>query len=34
MSPDEKVKSKDVTSGALFTTITWVFAAKIYSYYI
>jgi len=34
LSPDEKIKSKDVTSGALFTTITWVIASQIYSYYI
>ncbi|MBQ7141074.1 MAG: YihY/virulence factor BrkB family protein [Bacilli bacterium] len=34
ISPDEKIKSKDVTNGALFTTITWVIAAQIYSYYV
>lgn len=34
LSPDTNVKSKDVTSGALFTTIVWVIATQIYSYYI
>lgn len=34
LSPDEKIKSKDVTNGALFTTITWVITSQIYSYYI
>lgn len=34
LSPDEIVKSKDVTSGALFTTIVWVIATQIYSFYI
>lgn len=34
ISPDEKIKSHEVTTGALFTTITWVFTAQIYSYYI
>ena len=34
ISPDEEIKSSEVTSGAIFTTVTWVFATQIYSFYI
>lgn len=34
MSPDVEIKSKDVTYGALFTTVSWVFVTQIYSYYL
>ena len=34
MAPDIKIKSKDVTYGALFTTIVWIFATVIYAFYV
>lgn len=34
LSPDKYVKSKEVTSGALFTTVSWVLVTQIYSYYV
>lgn len=34
IAPDEKIRSKYVTKGSLFTTIGWVIATIIYSYYI
>lgn len=34
ISPDEEIKSKDVTYGAIFTTTLWIIATKLYSYYI
>lgn len=34
IAPDEKIKSKYVTKGAIFTTTVWVLATLIYSYYI
>lgn len=34
MSPDKKVESRYVNKGAIFTTIGWVLATNIYSYYI
>lgn len=34
IAPDQKVPSKYVTKGAIFTTIGWVVATGIYSYYI
>ncbi len=34
IAPDEKIKSKYVTKGAIFTTSVWVIATLIYSYYI
>ena len=34
LSPDKKIYSKDVTTGALFTTITWVISTQIYSFYV
>ena len=34
MAPDKKIPSKNVTGGAIFTTIGWVLSTTIYSYYI
>lgn len=34
MAPDTVIKSKHVTYGAVFTSITWVFATKGYSIYV
>lgn len=34
ISPDEKIESKSVVKGALFTTIGWILASEIYSFYI
>lgn len=34
ISPDRKIKSKSVTSGALFTTLGWMISSKVYSYYV
>lgn len=34
LAPDKKIKSKDVTNGALFTTCFWVIVTQIYSIYI
>ncbi len=34
LSPDKNIKSSEVTYGALFTTIVWVIATQIYSFYI
>ena len=34
MAPDKKVESRYVNKGAIFTTIGWVLATNIYSYYI
>ena len=34
MAPDRKVPSKDVNYGALFTSVGWIVATAIYSYYI
>lgn len=34
IAPDEKLKSKYVTKGAIFTTIGWIIATFTYSYYI
>lgn len=33
-APDEKIKSKTTTKGAIFTTIGWIIASEIYSIYI
>ncbi|MBR6949727.1 MAG: YihY/virulence factor BrkB family protein [Bacilli bacterium] len=33
-APDERIKSKTTTKGAIFTTIGWVIASEIYSIYI
>ena len=34
IAPDEKIKSKYVTKGAVFTTVLWLIATLVYSYYI
>lgn len=34
IAPDEKIESKTVTKGSLFTTIGWIIATEIYSFYI
>ena len=34
ISPDKVIQSKDVTSGAIFTTISWVITTEIYSIYL
>lgn len=34
MAPDTNIKSKHVTYGAVFTSITWVVATRVYSIYI
>lgn len=34
ISPDKKIKSRTVTSGALFTTFGWIISSRIYSYYV
>jgi len=34
VAPDIKIKSKDVTYGALFTSIMWIIATSIFSYYV
>ena len=34
VAPDDKIRGKDVTKGALFTTISWLLVTIIFSYYI
>ena len=34
MAPDEKIKSKTTTKGAIFTTLGWLVASEVYSVYI
>lgn len=34
MAPDETIPSRNMTKGAIFTTITWLFATFIYSVYV
>lgn len=34
IAPDEKIESKSATKGAIFTTIGWILASEIYSFYI
>ncbi|MDD2202970.1 MAG: YihY/virulence factor BrkB family protein [Bacilli bacterium] len=34
IAPDKEIKSRDVTFGAVFTTILWIVATKIFSYYV
>lgn len=34
LAPDKDIKSNEVTSGAWFTTISWVVVTQIYSYYL
>lgn len=33
-APDEKISNKSATKGAIFTTIGWILASEIYSFYI
>lgn len=33
-SPDEKIKSKTTTKGAIFTTIAWLLSSALYSFYV
>ena len=34
IAPDKNIKSKEVSSGAVFTTVSWVIISQIYSYYV
>lgn len=34
MAPDTTIKSKDTTTGAIFTTIGWIITTEIYSFYV
>lgn len=34
ISPDMVIKSREVTAGALFTTVLWIVATEVYSYYV
>lgn len=34
IAPDEKIDSRSATKGAIFTTIGWILASEIYSFYI
>jgi membrane protein len=34
IAPDKEIKSRDVTYGAVFTTILWIITTKVYSYYV
>ena len=34
MAPDKKIKSKNTTYGAIFTSAMWVILTKIYSLYV
>lgn len=34
IAPDERITSKSTTKGALFTTIGWILATKIYAFYV
>ncbi len=34
IAPEKQIKSSESTYGALFTTISWIIATKIYSYYV
>lgn len=34
LAPDKKIRSKTTTKGAIFTTISWILATEIYSFYI
>lgn len=34
MAPDEQIKSKTTTTGAIFTTIGWILTTEIYSFYV
>ncbi len=34
MAPDCRIKSRDTTTGAIFTTISWILSTEIYSFYV
>ena len=34
IAPDKSIKSQTTTYGAIFTTVTWVIATEIYSFYV
>lgn len=34
MAPDTRIQSKTTTKGAIFTTVCWILATEIYSYYV
>lgn len=34
LAPDKKIRSKTTTKGAIFTTISWILATEIYTFYI
>lgn len=34
VAPDKKIRSKTTTKGALFTTISWILATELYTFYI
>ena len=34
MAPDTQIASRTTTSGALFTTVTWIIATEVYSFYV
>ena len=34
LAPDKKIRSKTTTKGALFTTISWILATELYTFYI
>lgn len=34
MAPDTKIKSRETTTGAIFTTIAWIITTEIYSFYV
>ena len=34
MAPDTTIKSRETTKGAIFTTIGWIIATEIYSFYV
>ena len=34
MAPDTKIKSRETTTGAVFTTVSWIIATEIYSFYV
>lgn len=34
LAPDKKIRSKTTTKGALFTTVSWIIATEIYTFYV
>jgi membrane protein len=34
MAPDKKIKSKNTTYGAIFTTFGWLLATQVYAFYV